>query len=206
MKISFTKVEKIILEWGFLKMELIIKEVIVVEGKNDTNIIKKYLKCDTIETNGSALSEQVLSQIKLAKERRGVIIFTDPDYVGEKIRKTIDRTVPGCKHAFLTKKDAVDLRKKKVGVEHATRENIIEAIQQARPTMSDCERSLEITREDLFQAGLLAGEGSKNKREQIGEYLNIGFTNGKQLLKRLQQFHIKKDEFEAALRFIERKQ
>src|SRR5690554_4327267 len=101
-------------------MKLKIEEVIVVEGKNDTNAIKRFVQCDTIETNGSAVSEQVISRVTLAKERRGVIIFTDPDYPGDKIRQTIDANVPGCKHAFLTKDEAIDNIKKKVGVEHAS--------------------------------------------------------------------------------------
>lgn len=186
-------------------MKLKIEEVIVVEGKNDTNTLKKYIQCDTLETNGSAVSEQVIAQVQLAKERRGVIIFTDPDYQGEKIRKTLDQHVPGCKHAFLAKKAATDLKKKKIGVEHAAGKDIIEAILAARPTMVERKASsFHITREDLLQAGLLAGNGAKRKRERLGERLNIGYTNGKQLLKRLQQFHISKEEFVEAIRYIER--
>lgn len=185
-------------------MKLHIEELIVVEGKNDTNILKKYLDCDTIETNGSALSEDVIARIQLAKERRGVIIFTDPDYPGEKIRKTIDREVPGCKHAFLSKEEAVSIQRKKVGVEHASEKSIVDAILQSRPTTEKGSReTILITRDDLMQFGLLAGEGSRIKREMLAKHLNIGFTNGKQLLKRLNQFQITKEELFTALRLIE---
>ncbi|MCT6903202.1 MAG: ribonuclease M5, partial [Lactobacillus sp.] len=34
-----------------------IKEIIVVEGKDDTTAIKRAVQADTIETNGSAISE-----------------------------------------------------------------------------------------------------------------------------------------------------
>lgn len=78
----------------------VIKEMIVVEGKEDTVAIKRAVEADTIETNGSAIGEDVLRRIALAQERRGVIIFTDPDHAGERIRKIVAQRVPGCKHAF----------------------------------------------------------------------------------------------------------
>lgn len=81
-----------------------IKEVIVVEGKSDTIKIKQAVDADTIETNGMEISKQTLKLIAHAQEKRGVIIFTDPDFPGNKIRQTIATNVPGCKHAFLPKK------------------------------------------------------------------------------------------------------
>ena len=80
-----------------------IKEIIVVEGKDDTVAIKRAVDADTIETNGSAIGDHVIEQVKLA-QKRGVIIFTDPDYPGERIRKIISDKVPGCKHAFYRRK------------------------------------------------------------------------------------------------------
>lgn len=81
-----------------------IKEIIVVEGKDDTVAIKRAVDADTIETNGSAIGDHVIEQVKLAQRKRGVIIFTDPDYPGERIRKIISDKVPGCKHAFYRRK------------------------------------------------------------------------------------------------------
>ncbi|ADU28333.1 ribonuclease M5 [Evansella cellulosilytica] len=184
-------------------MKPIIKEVIVVEGKSDTNVIKRFLECDTIETNGSAVEDHVIKRIKLANDRRGVIIFTDPDYPGEKIRHIINEKVPGCKHAFISKESAIDYQKKKVGVEHANKESILSAIEKAKPS-SSYEVVSEITKEDLLHAKLIGGSGSRERREALGTKLNIGYTNGKQLLKRLQQFQISKNEFADALRHIER--
>ena len=80
-----------------------IKEIIVVEGKDDTVAIKRAVNADTIETNGSAVNESVIEQVRLAQKTRGVIIFTDPDFPGQKIRNTITEQVKGCKHAFITK-------------------------------------------------------------------------------------------------------
>ena len=78
-----------------------IKEFIIVEGKDDTVAVQRAVEADTIETNGSALSPATLRKIKHAQEKRGVIIFTDPDYPGRRIRALIEQAVPQAKHAFL---------------------------------------------------------------------------------------------------------
>ncbi|MBC6499483.1 DUF4093 domain-containing protein [Weissella confusa] len=63
-------------------------------------------EADTIETNGSALSEATLQAIQRAAKSRGIIVFTDPDFNGERLRKLITAVVPDTKHAFLTKDEA----------------------------------------------------------------------------------------------------
>lgn len=55
---------------------------------------------DTYETRGSAINEDDLERIDKLNELRGVIVFTDPDYNGERIRKIIMEAVPTAKHAF----------------------------------------------------------------------------------------------------------
>lgn len=77
-----------------------IEEIIVVEGKDDTKRLKEVFDVDTIETRGSAINETILEQIEHAQETRGVIVFTDPDFSGEKIRKTIMEAIPDAQHAF----------------------------------------------------------------------------------------------------------
>lgn len=107
-----------------------IAQMIVVEGKEDTVAIRRAVDADTIETGGSAIDDKVLRRIELARERRGVIIFTDPDVPGEKIRKIIEARVPGCSHAFLAKADARG--KDGIGVEHASPEAIRAALARVR--------------------------------------------------------------------------
>ncbi|WP_047980708.1 ribonuclease M5 [Ornithinibacillus contaminans] len=180
-----------------------IKEVIVVEGKDDTVKIKLAVDADTIETNGSAINQRTLEQIKHAKEKRGVIIFTDPDYPGERIRHIIDQAVPGCKHAFLTKDNARAKHPKNnsLGIEHAS----VEAIQRALADVYEVAdiQQTDITKEDLIRHQLIGGAGASQKRERLGELLQIGHTNGKQLLKRLTVFQISKAQFEAAIEELE---
>lgn len=177
-----------------------IKEIIVVEGRDDTTAIKRAVDADTIETNGSAISMQTIERIKLAQKIRGVIIFTDPDFPGQKIRQTITEQVPGCKHAFIPKEDALHKHGKGVGVEHAKPETIRMALSQALPMQEEIVE--EITQEDLIVAGLVGGPGAKERRERLGEILKIGYTNGKQLHKRLMMFNISKEDFSRAMSVV----
>ncbi|PKR82945.1 ribonuclease M5 [Heyndrickxia camelliae] len=174
-----------------------IKEIIVVEGRDDTTAIRRAIDADTIETNGSAISEETIEKIRLAQARRGVIIFTDPDFPGEKIRKTIASKVPGCKHAFLKKQDAKPSSGRGIGVEYASPDAIREALNEAHTMESEMVEW--ITQEDLLTAGLIGGQRSKERRERLGELLKIGYTNGKQLHKRLMMFQITKEAFADAL-------
>ncbi|MFN2748224.1 ribonuclease M5 [Bacillus sp. z60-18] len=174
-----------------------IKEIIVVEGRDDTAKIKSAVDADTIETNGSAIGEDVIRRIRLAQKTRGVIIFTDPDFPGEKIRKTIAEKVPGCKHAFLPKHLAKPKNNREIGVEHASLESIRDCLRTVQEEMDAVEP--EIKTEDLIEAGLIGGPLAKQRRERLGDILNIGYTNGKQLQKRLQMFQIKKSDYLSAL-------
>ena len=185
-----------------MKEKIRIEEIIVVEGKDDTKRLQQFIDCDTIETNGSALSDETLNKISHAEEVRGVIIFTDPDFSGEKIRKQVTEVVPTAKHAFISRKNGVPKKTGgSLGVEHADKETILEALKNvSTPTTEDF--TSEITQEDLIRFGLIAGTHAKRRRELIGEKLNIGYTNGKQLQKRLKMFQIDSDKFTQAMKEI----
>lgn len=181
-----------------------IKEIIVVEGKDDTKRIQLAVEADTIETNGSAIDEETLQQIEHAQETRGVIVFTDPDHPGEKIRKTISQRVPGVKHAFLTMDEARPKHKGSLGIEHASIETIREALKGLYE-----EKEWEvptIERKWLMRNGLIGGSDSKALRIKIGERLRIGYTNGKQLQKRLSLFGIEIETLEQVLEEIRREE
>lgn len=111
-----------------------IKEVIVVEGKDDTKQIAKAVNADTFETNGSALSSKDLSQLAKLQAARGLIVFTDPDFNGERLRKIISQAVPGVKHAFIRRDQGVpDEAHGSLGVEHADPAVIKEALARLYP-------------------------------------------------------------------------
>ncbi|NIK12717.1 ribonuclease M5 [Alkalibacillus almallahensis] len=173
-----------------------IQEVIVVEGRDDTAKIKQAVDADTIETNGSAIDQPTLERIKHAQAKRGVIIFTDPDFPGERIRRIVQQEVPGCKHAFMPKDEAKGSNG--LGVEHATKQAIHEALEAVYELRQTSYQPIE-WRPYLLEYGLVGGAGAKPRRERLGERLKIGYANAKQLEKRLNMFQITVDEFESVM-------
>lgn len=174
------------------------KEVIVVEGRDDTRRLKEvFPDIETIETNGSAINTKTLAQIKLLNETRGVIVFTDPDFPGNKIRHAVSEVVPECKHAYLKKQDAIAKNGRGVGVEHATHEAIREALNNLLTSSQLVVEEIDIA--FLTKWGLVGHPNSTRLREKLSDVLGIGYVNGKQLQKRLMMFGITKEQIIEAL-------
>lgn len=180
-----------------------IREIIVVEGKSDTAAVKRAVEADTIETGGSAIDRDVIERIRLAQQRRGVIVLTDPDHAGERIRKIISAAVPGCKHAFLPREEAS--RDRDIGVENASPEAIRRALGRVR-TEADVASSAPssgVLWEDLLRAGLIHHPRAAARRLEAGKRLGIGYCNGKQFFKRCRMFAISRQEFQQAIQDLE---
>ncbi|WP_072725663.1 ribonuclease M5 [Tepidibacter thalassicus] len=175
-----------------------IKEIIVVEGRDDITAVKKAVDAEIIATGGFGFPKGVMNRIKEAQRRRGVIIFTDPDFAGEKIRKKIANEVKGCKHAFLPREEAI--KGDDIGIENASVESIRAALLKVR-TESVNKRS-EFSQRDLIRNGLIGGEDSSKRRDKIGKILGIGYGNAKQFLNRLNNYGVTREEFENAVKNI----
>ena len=83
-------------------------DIIVVEGTHDEIKVKAaYPNAECVITNGSEISNETIELIKeLAKTHR-IIIFTDPDSPGERIRSIITNEIPSASQAFLRKKECI---------------------------------------------------------------------------------------------------
>lgn len=178
-----------------------IKEVIVVEGKSDTVAIKRATGADTIETNGSAINENTLKQIRHAQETRGVIVFTDPDFPGRRIRAIIEEKIPGVKHAFLHKTKTIAKNGQGLGIEHAKDEDIKNALEAVYSV--DVQQIEEIPLALLLEERLIGHPYAKSRRDRLGEILQIGQVNGKGLKKRLEMFRIGQHQLMEALKVLQ---
>lgn len=165
------------------------KQVIVVEGTHDEQKIKSiYPHIDCIVTNGSEISKETLSLIYQTSLVKEVILFLDPDYPGKRITNEILNTKGDFKIAYVNKNKALNKTKTKVGIEHASRDDIIFALDNL--ISLDFERD-SISRIDLLRRGLISNENSANIRRIICEKLNIPYANGKALLRNLNMLGIK---------------
>ena len=168
-----------------------IKEIVVVEGRDDTNAIKRAVDAVTIETHGFGISEETWNKLDWAYKEKGIIIFTDPDHAGNEIRRRIKEKYPEAKEAFLSRKKAslfakesnrenenqktdheIEDRKKErkaqraidIGIENAGPDDIREALSKAHATYydDDCENGIKLDIED-------AGKDNKKCRGYTGE-------------------------------------
>ena len=69
-----------------------IKEIIVVEGRDDISAVKAAVDAEIIQVNGFAVrKKENIDRIRIAEKNKGIIILTDPDYAGNEIRKYIHK-------------------------------------------------------------------------------------------------------------------
>ncbi len=173
--------------------------VVVVEGKDDTIRLKQFFPgIETIETNGSAVSQEVLAEIKKLSQSREIIVFTDPDFNGERIRRIVTKAVPTAKQAFITRKEGEPSKKgNSLGVEHASKEALIRALGDLHE-VKRTQKSLSL--QDYRSLGLAAGPNSKKMREKVGAILSIGYGNAHTFYQRLLTFGIDLDELKNAVK------
>lgn len=175
-----------------------VKEVIVVEGKQDVIAVNRAVEADCLITGGFTLKPSMIESIRLAYEKRGIIILTDPDGAGERIRNYLSERFPDAKHAFVPKCEAT--ANDDVGIEQASPEAIKKALDKVRylewtPTKT-------FTSQDLVINGLSGGPSSSIKRAEVGATLGIGFANAKTFLNRLNHYGVTRVEFEQAIQIL----
>lgn len=176
--------------------------VVVVEGKDDTIRLKQFFPgIETIETNGSAVSDEVLSQIRELSKKREIIVFTDPDFNGERIRRIVTDAVPSAKQAFITRKEGEPSKSgNSLGVEHASKEALVAALKDLHEVKAVKNK---ISPEQYRSLGLSSGANSKKLREQVGIKLRIGYGNSKTFYQRLNTFGVSYEDLVKAIKEVE---
>ncbi len=172
-----------------------IKEVLVVEGKMDVVAIEKAVEADCIITGGFSLRPHTLNNIAKAYERRGIIILTDPDSAGERIRRFLGKRFPKAKHAFIPKEDAT--ANDDIGVEQASPAAICKALAKVRTPNWQPEETFNST--DMVGAKLSGSPDASARRAKLGALLGVGYANAKTFLKRLNHYGVTREEFAQAL-------
>ena len=167
-----------------------IKETIVVEGKDDKAAVLAAVDANVICTHGYGISEATFKLIKNAYEKTGIIVFTDPDHAGQKIRERVLAVCPNAKQAFLTKGEAC--KAGDIGIENAAPGAILKALGSAAAEISDS--SNRFTMEDMESLGLIGRPDSAARRAELGKKLGIGCANAKTFLKRLNFMNINPED------------
>jgi ribonuclease M5 len=175
-----------------------IGELIVVEGKDDVAAVKRAVEADVIITGGFGIKSELIVTLRAAVRRTGVIILTDPDSAGNKIRSKLNGLVPGCKNAYLPQREGI--KGKDIGIENACPDAIVRSLLQVKPEQTISKSCFSL--KDLIEHGLAAVPDAVRVRKRVGSELGIGETNAKQFLSRLNNQGISREEFIAALNKI----
>ncbi len=185
---------------------LYVSRAVVVEGRDDEAAVLRALDCCCITTHGYGIRPETLEIIKKAYDETGVIIFTDPDHAGLKIRERLTGLFPSALQAHLTRGEAE--RDGDIGIENASPEAIRAAVLRALSSEGTPEGeafikplSEELCEEaELFSLGLVGASDSAARREAAGKALGIGGGNARSFLKKLRHFKVSKEELERACR------
>ena len=161
-----------------------IKQAVIVEGKYDKIKLSGIIDAPIIQTDGFGIFKDKELQLLIRKlaEKRGILVLTDSDSAGFKIRSFIGSTVDSknIKHAYIPDIFGKESRKTepskegKIGVEGVSEEIIIKALENAGVL---CESTPEperpITKLDLYEFGFTGKEDSSVKRAALLRYYSF---------------------------------
>ena len=164
-----------------------IKQAIITEGRYDKIRLSNIVDAVIICTNGFSIFKDREKQelIKSLAAKTGIIILTDSDSAGFKIRSFIRGFVKNGEVLNAVTPDIYGKERRKLqpskqgklGVEGIPDELLIQALRNAGATELDGgspqQNSDPVTRSDLLELGLIGGEGSSERRRQLQRRLGL---------------------------------
>ena len=162
-----------------------VREAIVVEGRYDKNVLSQIVEAPILETDGFGIfkNKKQMAFLRQVAEKRGLIVFTDPDGAGFVIRNHIKSAIAPrfLKHAYVPdimgkeRRKAKPGKEGKLGVEGMRPEVILEALRRAGATFEGEETIIprEITKQDMMALGLSGGKDSALLRKKLLDKLNL---------------------------------
>ena len=172
------------------------KPVIVVEGQSDVNKLRLLVDAEFVITNGSEVSRETLNFIEKLAISHDIIILTDPDYPGQRIRNIINEAIPGCYNAYVDRSKSV--KGHKLGVAECDPDEIKRALKDMIKYQEiNVENPLTVS--DLVDLGLTGQKDSFEKRLKIAEYYHLGPVNTKSLIYKLNMLSVSLEELKGVL-------
>lgn len=155
-----------------------LEQAIIVEGKYDKIKLSSIIDSVIIPTNGFSIfkDKEKREVIRFYAERKGIIIFTDSDTAGFKIRNYIKSFIKNGNITNVYIPDIFGKEKRKIrpskegklGVEGVSQEIIIDALNKAGVLLTEKSDNIEkITNMDLYEDGFLGAPHSSIKRKLL---------------------------------------
>ena len=161
-----------------------IPQVIVVEGKYDLIKLSSIVDALIITTDGFRIfkDKEKIELIKTVGEKNGVIVFTDADAAGFKIRAFLTSILPKkmIRHAYIPNIEGKEKRKDTpskeglLGVEGVDDSIILDALEKAGAKIKIIDTNdRSITKFDLYEFGLSGRQDSSILRRNLLKYMNL---------------------------------
>lgn len=163
-----------------------VKEAIIVEGNYDKIRLSNFIDGVIITTHGFAVfsNDDFIKTIQHLSEKTGIVILTDSDSAGLKIRNFIKQKAANgvVKHAYVPDIMGKERRKQKaskeglLGVEGMSDEIIIKALRDAGCEIDDTvskTKESNITKADMYALGLSGKADSQAMRQSLARELSI---------------------------------
>lgn len=158
--------------------------VIIVEGKYDKIKLSSIFDATIIATDGFAIfkDKEKMAMIRVLAEKKGLLVLTDSDSAGFKIRSYIRGCIPKEQviHAYIPdlfgkeKRKAEPSKEGKLGVEGVPVQVILDALNKAGIHFSDTDTSgKKITKTDMFEDGLSGTADSRTNRLSFLKFLEL---------------------------------
>ena len=158
--------------------------VIIVEGKYDKIKLSSIFDAAIIATDGFAIfkDKEKMDMIRILAKKKGLLVLTDSDSAGFKIRSYIRGCIPKEQvvHAYIPDLFGKEKRKKepskegKLGVEGVPVQVILDALNKAGVRFSNTELPIrKITKTDLYEAGLSGTSDSRRNRLSFLKFLKL---------------------------------
>ena len=170
-------------------------------------LLSSILDTVIVETNGFRIfsDTQTIEMIKILAKKCGIVIMTDSDFAGFKIRNFIKNKIQegNIFDAYLPQIEGKEKRKSQpskegfLGVEGFKEQDILSSLSIAGITefKKDVLPSEKITRFDLYSLGLNGHKNSREKREVILKKLSLPTHLSSTVLPDVISAVISKDEF-----------
>lgn len=188
-----------------------VKETIIVEGIYDKIKISRFIDAPILVTGGFTVyhSKAMLETIRKLAVITGVVILTDSDSAGFRIRNYIKQSIKEgtVLHAYVPDIHGKEKRKRVpgkeglLGVEGMTEDVILDALMKSGAsidgTKTEPKRARAITKADMMKVGLSGGAGSKELRTRLCHELGIPMKISANMLLDMLNRLLDYDEFES---------
>lgn len=190
--------------------------IIIVEGKYDAAAVRRVIQATIVETGGFSIFNDVSLQsfIKKYASKRGIVLLTDSDRAGFRIRKRLEDLIgkENIINAYIPRIEGKEKRKSTrskeglLGVEGIGDENIRLSLEKAGIGNDDSPiRERYVTKVDLYEDGISGSPNASERKRKLLEKIGLPQTLSSNRMLEAINIFLSYEEYKKAVLEIEEK-